>query len=79
MANQSPTEGTGETERAVVDSGSPPGLPRWLKISGIVVIVLIAVALAATFVFGIRHGPGLHAPAGAAAQTGVVGAGLISR
>ncbi|MCA1702942.1 MAG: hypothetical protein LC808_06600 [Actinobacteria bacterium] len=65
----SPTEGSGDSERVVRDEGSPPGLPRWLKVSGIVVILLILLALAASFVFGIQHGPRLHAPTGDAAET----------
>ena len=44
------------------DRGSPPGIPRWLKVSVIIVIVLV-------LLFGILHlttgngmGPGMHIP-----------------
>jgi hypothetical protein len=39
----------------------PPGMPRWLKVSGIILAVLIVllVILALTGVFG-QHGPGRH-------------------
>ena len=47
---------------AETDPVSRPGIPRWLKISGIIVIVLI-------LLFGILHlttgggmGPGMHMP-----------------
>jgi hypothetical protein len=42
------------------NSGPPPGLPRWLKISGIVVVAAIAVALIVSLATGTEHGPGLH-------------------
>lgn len=43
----------------------PPGLPRWVKISGIVVVVLLVVLVVAMLSGG-NHGPGRHmsAPSG---------------
>jgi hypothetical protein len=41
---------------------SPPGIPRWLKVSGIVVIVLIVAAVAISFIAGFEHGPGQFGP-----------------
>jgi len=38
----------------------PPGLPRWLKMLGIVVAAVVAVALIVSLVTGTEHGPGLH-------------------
>jgi hypothetical protein len=37
----------------------PPGLPRWVKISGIVVAILVA-ALFVAMLLGVNHGPGRH-------------------
>lgn len=54
------------------DPGSPehPGMPRWVKVSGVVVGVLILLAVVAMFIGGGQHGPGRHAPGGHS-ETGV--------
>jgi hypothetical protein len=39
--------------------GAPPGVPRWVKVSGIVVAILI-LALVAVMLIGGDHGPGRH-------------------
>lgn len=41
----------------------PPGLPRWLKVSGLVVVVLVALVLVVMLITGGDHGPGRHASA----------------
>ena len=43
---------------------SAPGTPGWVKAFGIAVIILILVVIAAQLLFGVQHGPGLHAPSG---------------
>lgn len=45
------------------DSETPPGIPRWVKIGGIIVILLIllVVVLKLTGIGG-DHGPSRHAP-----------------
>jgi hypothetical protein len=40
--------------------GQPPGMPRWVKVFGITVAVLLVVMLLAMLVSGGRHGPGRH-------------------
>ena len=40
-----------------------PSTPRWVKLSGIVVGVLILLALVMTLLGGGRHGPWRHMPA----------------
>jgi hypothetical protein len=45
------------------DRTSTPGIPRWVKVFGIVVIVLILLFVI-SLLSGVRHGPGLHAPSG---------------
>jgi hypothetical protein len=37
-----------------------PGLPRWVKAMAIIVAVAVLLALAATLIAGIDHGPGRH-------------------
>jgi hypothetical protein len=41
-------------------SGPAPGLPRWLKVSGIAVAVVVVVAVIVSLATGTEHGPGLH-------------------
>ena len=51
-------------ETRAADESSPPGIPRWLKVSAVVVVLLILLVLAVSFIAGIEHGPGLHGPGG---------------
>lgn len=41
------------------DYGTPPSTPRWVKIFGIVVIVLIVLVVIGLLIGG-NHGPGRH-------------------
>lgn len=43
------------------DTGRPPGVPRWVKILGLAVLLLLLVVLVA-MVLGVggEHGPGRH-------------------
>jgi hypothetical protein len=41
-----------------------PGTPRWVKVFGIIVIVVVLLAVASMFIVGGEHGPGRHAPSG---------------
>jgi hypothetical protein len=49
-----------------VDRRSPPGVPRWVKLSVLIVgaLILVVVVLALTRVLGGEHGPGRHLPGG---------------
>ena len=40
-----------------------PGTPRWVKVFGIIVIVVILLVFAVMFIGG-EHGPGRHTPSG---------------
>ncbi|MEX2542253.1 MAG: hypothetical protein WD314_10615 [Trueperaceae bacterium] len=54
----------------MADKQPYPGPPRWVKVSGIVVIVLAVLVLIVMFAgVGGEHGPGRHAPTGNAAPT----------
>lgn len=48
-----------------VEGGNPPGMPRWVKVSAIVVgvLVLVFLVLQLTGIAG-NHGPGRHSSAG---------------
>jgi hypothetical protein len=43
-----------------------PGTPRWVKVSGVVVLVLVLLFVITMFAGGGRHGPGRHMPSGGA-------------
>jgi hypothetical protein len=42
---------------------STPGTPRWVKVFGIIALVLILVFVI-SLLTGARHGPGMHTPSG---------------
>lgn len=49
-----------------------PGAPRWVKVSGIVAIVLVLLVIIALFTsVGGPHGPGRHMPSSGAPEPGV--------
>ena len=37
-----------------------PGMPRWVKVTGIVVLALVVIAIVAALALGGEHGPGRH-------------------
>jgi ABC-type transporter Mla subunit MlaD len=43
--------------------GSTRGTPRWVKVFGIIALVLVLLFVISLLV-GVRHGPGLHTPSG---------------
>jgi hypothetical protein len=69
MTDPSRDAGTGDDS----DRGSPPRMPRWVRIAllvaGVLVVVFVVLQLAGV---GGGHGPGRHAPGGAAVPAGVV-------
>jgi len=44
------------------DAPPYPGIPRWLKVSGIIVIVAVLLVIIIMFIGGGQHGPGRHRP-----------------
>lgn len=53
-------------ERMRPDRRSTPGTPRWVKVSGIIALVLILLLVIMVLVGGGNHGPGRHIPSGGA-------------
>ncbi len=43
------------------DAAGPPGVPRWVMVSGLVVAVLVLALVAIMLIVGGDHGPGRHA------------------
>jgi hypothetical protein len=41
-----------------------PGTPRWVKVFGIILIVVVLLVVARMFIGGGEHGPGRHTPSG---------------
>jgi hypothetical protein len=41
-----------------------PGTPRWVKVLGFTVIVVVLLVVAVMFISGGEHGPGRHTPSG---------------
>jgi hypothetical protein len=41
-----------------------PGIPRWVKVFGIIVIVLVLLVVITIFIGGGKHGPGRHIRSG---------------
>ncbi len=42
------------------DSGSDTGVPRWVKVSGVVIALILLIAV--VLLVGGGHGPGMHTP-----------------
>lgn len=56
--HQDPPSVTGDG----TDRGAPPGMPGWVKVSGIIVIVLVLLVVGLMFIVDRQggHGPGQH-------------------
>jgi hypothetical protein len=54
----------GEAADLAADRGSPPGTPRWVKVSAIIAAVLVLLLVIVLLVSG-GHGPGRHLSGGA--------------
>jgi hypothetical protein len=46
------------------ESREHAGMPRWVKVLGIVVAVVVLLVVAMMFIGGGEHGPGRHTPSG---------------
>jgi hypothetical protein len=58
-------EDTHMADRPPYPDSKPPTTPRWVKVFGIIAIVLVLlVVLLLTGVLGSGHGPGRHVPGG---------------
>ena len=42
-----------------MDNTKPPPRPRWVKIAGLVVVVLVVILVVGK-IAGVEHGPGMH-------------------
>lgn len=63
MAERHRDEDSVDATGPMAPGGPAVGMPRWVKVSLIVAIVL-ALAFIITTLAGIRHGPSIHTPPG---------------
>jgi hypothetical protein len=62
-----PSSDSREQAGPTSDQGSAYRTPTWVKVFGLVALVLI-VLLVVSLLLGVRHGPSLHGPSSAAAM-----------
>ena len=64
---------TGDDTGVEPDRGSPPRMPRWVKVFGIILaaLILLVVIVTVTGVGGSDHGPGRHTGGGDSAPASV--------
>jgi hypothetical protein len=63
MADLPPYHDTGDNSGVGPDRSSPSGTPRWVKVFGIIALVVVLLFVI-SLLAGVRHGPGLHTPSG---------------
>lgn len=63
MANLPPSSDKGDNTGVGSDRESTSGTPRWVKVLGIIALVVILLFVI-SLLAGVRHGPGLHTPSG---------------
>jgi hypothetical protein len=66
MADQHPYPDSNGDTGMETGRGSPPGIPLWVKVFGIVALVLVLLVIIMMFAGGGSHGPGRHMPSGGA-------------
>jgi hypothetical protein len=68
MADPPRARDPGEDAGVAADRGSPPGMPRWVKVSGIIVAVLVLLLVVVLLLSG-GHGPRCPPSGGASGHT----------
>ena len=64
MADPTPYPDTGDDTGVGPDRGSPTGTPRWVKVFGIIALVVVVLFVVVMLIGGGEHGPGRHSPSG---------------
>jgi hypothetical protein len=70
MADLSPSPNSSGDAGEGPDRGSTtsyPGTPRWVRVFGIIALILVLLVVIMMFAGGGAHGPGRHIPSGGAA------------
>jgi hypothetical protein len=83
MTNPTPYTDADDETRARPVRGSTsayPGTPLWVKVAGIVTLVLILLVVIGMFVLGGSHGPSRHVPSGSGSSyTQAMASGVLSK
>ncbi len=64
MADSPPGPETDDALAPRPKTGPTPGTPRWVKVFGVIITVLVLVIVAMLVAGGGSHGPGRHLPSG---------------
>jgi hypothetical protein len=64
MADLPSDPDTGDDTGVRPTADRPPSTPRWVKVFGIIVGVVVLLVVAMMFIGGGEHGPGRHTPSG---------------
>ena len=64
MTERPPSPNPDDDPGVVYDRESPPGMPRWVKVAGIVLAVIALLVVVMLLVGGGGHGPQRHGGAG---------------
>ena len=59
------TDPVSKPEQEAESHTTPPSMPRWVKLSALVVVVVVLVLVVIMALAGGEHGPGLHTGVGA--------------
>ena len=52
-----------------IDTDTPPGTPRWVKVFGIIALVIVLLLVVMMVVSGGNHGPSRHMPSADAGRS----------
>jgi hypothetical protein len=70
VTNTPHDDGTVDDTAGSPDHESPPGMPRWVKVFGIVAVVVVLLIVVLLIAGGGSHGPGRHTGTGGEHQSG---------
>ncbi len=70
MADSPPAADTADGAGMEPGSAAPAGTPRWVKVSGIVALIVVGLLVVMILAGGGQHGPDRHAPSGGQQQPG---------
>lgn len=68
------TDPVGNAGEGRGSGGTPPGMPRWVKVLAIVVLAAVLVSVVIMLVVDGEHGPGIH---GAVDRSGILSSVLM--
>jgi hypothetical protein len=70
MAETHPNPDSGHDGSVRPDRGSTSGTPRWVKVFGLIALLVVVLFVVVMLIGGGEHGPGRHAPGGGSHMPG---------